>query len=405
MSIEDSDKWMHLDDSASIITNEKGWRMSRANVFAREGSLYYEVKIKKGVPSEGAEVPPGQEGIPQPHVRMGWARREAPLDAPVGFDGYSYGITDLRFQTMHKSRPGKVRPPSAAAKAKSKSKSKYTQPFPKPEKIEEDNPEQQEDHVRTGDVLGLMITLPSLSLHRKITDGIYNPAVDVGDGYQDTTSIQTTAGGDIIRDRNPVPYRGRLYFEQFEYMPSKPMETYSDRGPYSKLDAEPHPHHEETALRTLPGSSIKVFKNGELVGTAFDNLLAFLPPASAPQNPTAGARTGFDDGTLGYYPAIAAFSGGTAEVNFGPDFWCPPPELQHDAAMDGIEGTEDPAEDKRRPRAIGERYKEQIAEDTVWDIVDEAGFFVQDGGFNYAPEIESSEDSKKQATSTSLKDE
>jgi COMPASS component BRE2 len=388
MSIEDSDKWIHLDDSASIITNEKGWRMSRANVFAREGSLYYEVKVLRGVPAEGPPVPPGQENKPQPHIRMGWARREAPLDAPVGFDGYSYGITDARCQTMHKSRPGKIKPPSAKPKSKSKAKAA---PPPKPEKVEDD-PE-HDDHIRTGDVLGLMITLPSLSLHKKVVEGIYNPAVDAGDGFEDPTSIQTASGGDIIRDRNPVPYRGRLYFEQFEYQTSKPMEAYSDRGPFSKLDSEPNPHHDEAALRTLPGSCVMVFKNGQLIGTAFENLLAFLPPASALQNPAAGARTGFDDGSLGYYPAVAAFCGGAAQVNFGPHFWCPPPELQSDTVMAGA-AEQAAAEEKRKAKAIGERHKEQIAEDIVWDIVDEADFFVQDGGYNYAPGKESSDGRK-----------
>jgi COMPASS component BRE2 len=35
----------------------------------------------------------------------------------------------------------------------------------------------------------------------------------------------------------------------------------------------------------------------------------------------------------------------------------------------------------RQLRGIGERYKEQVAEDIVWDIIDEVDFFVQDGGF------------------------
>ena len=35
----------------------------------------------------------------------------------------------------------------------------------------------------------------------------------------------------------------------------------------------------------------------------------------------------------------------------------------------------------RALRGVGERYKEQIAEDIVWDIIDEVDFFMQDGGF------------------------
>jgi COMPASS component BRE2 len=378
MSIEDSDRWFHFDDSARIVTNEKGWRMSRANVFAREGSLYYEVKILNGVPSEGPPVPAGQERIQQPHIRMGWARREAPLDAPVGFDGYSYGITDIRFETMHRSRAGKIALPQP--KSKSKSKAKPNVPVPVHEN----------DHVRTGDVIGLLITLPSLSLHRKVIDGIYNPAVDVSDGFDDTES---STSSDIIRDRIPVPFRGTLYFEQFEYQPTKPIETYSDRTPFNKIT--PHPNHEDVQLRSLPGSEIRVFKNGVEIGTAFEKLLAFLPPASAvPGGQGQGARTGFDDGTLGYYPAVAAFSGGIAEVNFGENgFWYPPPSLnlstksvEEDVAM--AEEPRDEVIEKRRVRAIGERYREQIAEDIVWDIIDEVDFYAQDGGPSYVPEKE-----------------
>jgi COMPASS component BRE2 len=377
MSIEDTDRLFHFDNSATIVTNEKGWRMSRANVFAREGSLYYEVKILNGVPAEGPVIPVGQEKSPQPHIRMGWARREAPLDAPVGFDGYSYGITDIRFETMHRSRAAKITLPQP--KSKSKAKAKPANP----------PPVHENDNVRTGDVIGLLITLPSLSLHRKVIDGIYNPAVDASDGFDDPIG----PAADIIRDRIAVPFKGNIYFEHMEYQSTKPMESYSDRGPYNKV--APHPNHEDVQLRSLPGSDIKVYKNGQLIGTAFEKLLAFLPPASlVPSGPGQGTRSGFDDGSLGYYPAVAAFSGGIAQVNFGPDFWFPPEGLDlqgkksdGDVSM-GDTGSEprDEVAEKRRVRGIGDRWKEQVAEDIVWDIIDEVDFYSQDGGPSYVPE-------------------
>jgi COMPASS component BRE2 len=395
MSVEDSDRSIHFDDAACAITNEKGWRMSRANVFAREGSLYYEVKIINGVPSEGPVVPPGGENTPQPHIRMGWARREAPLDAPVGFDGYSYGITDIRFETMHRSRSAKIALPTKSAKAKSKSKA-AAQPVPVHEN----------DDVRTGDVIGLLITLPSLSLHRKVIDGIYNPAVDVSPGFDDPP----TGASDIIRDRIPVPYRGNIYFEQFEYQATKTMESYSDRAPINKVI--PHPNHEDVVLRSLPHSSIKVYKNGKLIGTAFEKLLSFLPPASLVPAST-GARVGFDDGSLGYYPCISSFSGGIAQTNFGPDFWYPPEDLiltpnlssPHPNADTDINMTDNPEAqtdelkeqavfDKSRAKGICERYKEQVVEDIVWDIIDESDFFAQDGGYNYVREKDSPDGKK-----------
>lgn len=375
MSFEDSDKWIHFDTSGCTITNEKGWRMGRGNVVAREGRLYYEVKVVRGVPAgDGPPVPLGQGNYPQPHIRMGWARREAPLDAPVGFDGYSYGVTDIRFETMHRSRSGKLYNPIP----KTKSKAKPTKPSYTKEPEIAYVPAGQ--HVREGDVLGLEITLPSLSLHRKVVDGSYNPAVDVDDGF--TSSSSTAPGdeiGDIIRDRIPVPYKNDMYFEHFEYEPTKPIDSYSDRGPFNKI--HPHAHHEDIPLRSLPGSSIKVYKNGELVGTAFENLLSFLPMASVPAAKTS--RVGFDDGFLGYYPAVSAFCGGIAEVNFGPDFWHPPPSLTSTAALSSADGEK---VKERHLRGIGERYREQIAEDVVWDIIDETDFFIQDGAYDYKPE-------------------
>lgn len=396
MSFEDTDKWVHYDTAGRHITNEKGWRMARANVCARQGTLYYEVRIVRGVPADGEPISSAQG--PQPHVRMGWARREAPLDAPIGFDGYSYGVTDIRFETMHRSRSGKFFHPKPK-KVKNKTVGAKT----------DNTVIEMKDDVREGDVIGLEIQLPSLTLHQKVVNGVYNPAVDLGDGFDDAPAVKNEPGAevyDVIRDRIPVPYKGNVYFETMDYVSTKAMDAYSDRtlalsslpnpapGTNSMIKVAPNPNHIEPSLRTLPHSAIRVYKNGQLVGTAFENLLAFLPPASAPSK-AAGAREGFDDGMVGYFPAIACFSGGIAEVNFGDDgFWLPPSHLKSSAApvihktssgqdiemTDGNVGQEG-WRPGRTARPIGERYKEQVAEDIVWDIIDEVDFFMQDGGF------------------------
>lgn len=377
MSFEDSDKWFHFDESATVVTNEKGWRMGRANVVAREGTFYYEVKILRGVQPEGSPAEAAKIG-PMPHVRVGWARREAPLDAPVGFDGYSYGLTDIRMEPMHRSRaskfldngtehPSKKNSTTAKSKAGSKLKNDATT-----------TQFSVNDHAREGDVIGMEITLPSLSLHRKIVDGNYNPAVDVGSGL-DHPTIDDEGSANIVRDRFPVPYKGAMYFESLEYRASKAMEGYGDRGPFAK--EVPSPNHDDPTVRNLPHSSIRVYKNGKLVGTAFRNLMAFLPPASQPQV-EKGVRLGLDDGMLGYFPAVGVFSGGVAQVNFGPDFWYPPIGMSaRGAMMDGDVKMEDAdsINKARALRGIGERYAEQIAEDIVYDVIDEVDFFVQDG--------------------------
>lgn len=111
------------------------------------------------------------------------------------------------------------------------------------------------------------------------------------------------------------------------------------------------------------------------MGTAFEDLLGFLPPASRPM-PQVGAREGCDDGMLGYYPAISIFHGGAAEVNFGPDFWYPPPGYTSNDEVDVVPTGE---KESGKIRALSERYREQIAEDIVYDIIDEVDFWMQDG--------------------------
>lgn len=249
-----------------------------------------------------------------------------------------------------------------------------------------------------GDVIGLEISLPPMSLHRQIVEGNYNPAVD---GVQ-TSSGELTHSPDvavnIIRDRIPIRYKQNLYFEQYEYSSVKELEDLCHPAPASTSvkPTPPSPTHPSPALRTLPASYIRIYHNGKLIGTPFESLLAFMTPASKPQAP--GAREGLDDGQLGYYPALSVFRGGAAEVNFGPDFWCPPSEIiSHedegdDDDVDMIGADSSPPLPLSKPRqgtrsASGrasvrpmfERYAEQIAEDVVWDLVDEVDFWVQDG--------------------------
>lgn len=404
MSRSDSDRNFYFDEKACrLVTNQKGWRMGRANVVAREGTFYYEVKIVKGVSPDGSPDAIQQTSTdPIPHVRAGWARRESPLDVPVGFDGYSYGLTDMRMEPMHRSRASKfVDDGDERALAKKKSRKKTGAVG----SLASTTAFTASDSCRTGDVIGLSITLPSIALHRKIADGTYNPAVDRGAG--ETSGIDAETAPNIVRDRIPIPFRGAMYFESLEYRASKSMENYGDRGPFAK--ETPSPNHADASLRTLPGSSIKVWKNGKRVGAAFRDLLAFLPPASQPAA-DRGVRLGLDDGLVGYFPAISVFSGAIAEVNFGPDFWFPPEELQkgNDGAVQSAEAAEPMKQDDgdvqmggmgeegapaaqapkaaaaRHPgvpmRAMAARYQEQIAEDVLYDIIDEVDFFMQDGG-------------------------
>ena len=326
--------------------------MARANVGIREGKWYWECKILSGVENPNNQYEDGYFGG---HVRPGFSRREASLDSPVGFDSYSYGLRDIAGQSVHNSRPVNFFPPG--------------------------------ESICEGDVIGFEIHLPSLSLHKKVVEGTFNKAVDVSDDVE----LHGTQANDVLRDRLPIRYKSHVYFEQFEYQPIKEMEERlhppSIHVPASAAaNQEPNPNHPNVAFRTLPFSCIKVYKNGKLMGTPWKDLLAFLPLASKPNSQNSvGAREGLDDGTLGYYPSISVFQGGVAHANFGPDFEFPPPDLNlnsdEDVDMVGDGSTRlDNSSPFKRVRPLCERYNEQIAEDIVYDILDEVDLWMLDGG-------------------------
>lgn len=368
MNFEDASSLILFDLAGLRITTEKGYRMARANVGVREGRWYWECKILSGIQPANLDPSIAAGRDDGGHVRFGWARREASLDTPVGYDAYSYGFRDVSGQKVHMSRPKDFMPPG--------------------------------ESFCEGDVIGLEINLPSLNLHRKVVEGIYNKAVDVSDDH-DTSPLGESSN--IIRDRVPIRYKSHIYFEQFEYHSTKdleelmnPIPVVSSATPATLQVQPPNPNHPVPALRTLPFSSIRIYKNGQLAGTPFTDLLAFLPPASKPLN-QVGAREGLDDGMLGYFPALSVFRGGCVEANFGPQFWFPPPDLASaamsigdDEAVDMVKvdpptnaapGIKVAVEGSNcHLRAVGERFAEQIAEDVVYDLIDEIDFWAQDGG-------------------------
>ncbi|EEB05872.1 Ash2-trithorax family protein [Schizosaccharomyces japonicus yFS275] len=262
----DTSEPLLVDSTAMAAYVKRGFRMARANVFVNSGEWYFEVRIEKGGGEDGA------------HVRVGVARREAPLDAPVGYDAYSYGLRDTGGQCVHLSRP-----------------TDFMKPF------------------GTGDVLGFHICLPTKKRAANVDLPVY-------------------------RDRIPIRYKGQLYFEQLDYIPSKSMDDL----------LVPLPSRPQLNAASIPGSFIKVYKNGVLMGTAFSDLLDFRPPHSANAN-----HMSFDDGQLGYFPAISMFGGGIASFQFGPHF------------------SHVPAGIGPNVRPICERYDEQIAEDVLYDMLDE----------------------------------
>ncbi len=357
---------MYFDQAGLNVTADQGFRMVRANVAVREGRWYWECKITRGC----AKSSQGSGLESHGHVRMGWARREASRDAPVGYDAYSYGLRDVGGQKVHMSRPKEFFPPG--------------------------------EHIQEGDVIGLEIQLPSENLHRKVVQGSYNPAVDI----IDDGSASAAEAPNIVRDRIPFRFQtSKLWFERFDYHAIKELEDLMNPSPMTSSgptgSAEPpNPNHPIPCLRSLPGSYIRIYKNGVLMGTPFTNLLGFLPPASS-ANPKVqeGSRERLDDGTLGYYPAVSVFRGGSAEVNFGPNFWFPPTHLEPlggDVVMADPGGPQTTKTELPlvKVRGVEERYGEQIVEDIVYDIVDEVHFWMLGGGRRVIDGVPSTEETK-----------
>ncbi|KAL4923336.1 SPRY domain-containing protein [Aspergillus undulatus] len=334
-SFEDSPAAIFFSQDALAVTTNDPWHTARANVCAREGSYYYEARIINGVMSESeAASSNSNSSLPsRGHVRLGFARREADLDVNVGVDCYGYGIRDVNGEVVNRMR------------------CEYF--FPKGESI------------REGDVIGMLITLPPLSLQRKIVEGTYDPGSD-----NSPSKHKPGSATNIIRDRIPFHYKNDFCWQQSNVFPTKQLRDYAFNLKETPTFGPPSPlNGEDASLRTLPGSSITIFKNGLKMGTPFKELYTFLPPASRLANGTnnlgLGERENADDGMIGYYPAVSCYGGGAVECRFeGPWWYGPPSDTDNGEPVSGI----------------GKRFNEQIVEDVVADIVDEVEAMLVWGG-------------------------
>lgn len=193
---------------------------------------------------------------------------------------------------------------------------------------------------RTGDVIGLYISLPP-------------------DGNEKSFFKQR-------RLRRSFNFKGQLYFESVDYSPTKryiEMTEYEATPIKTNIDKPIPPP-------TISGSKIIVYKNGVCQGVMWQDLLSILP---IEQNAKEQDQLRFDDGTLGYYPVISVYRNGTATANFGPDFKYPPskdPEAE--------------AENKRITaeqnvwRPMSERWEEKLIEESLIDLLDEVELWVSE---------------------------
>ncbi|KAK0555255.1 transcription factor, contains a PHD finger motif [Tilletia horrida] len=157
----------------------------------------------------GALPAPMKDG---PHLRIGWARREANLNAPAGFDGYSYALRDSTGQKCYLSRMA---------------------PY-------------AEQGFVPGDTVGIYIYIPPPAYIqqklRRRTERQNAEPLTRADGDVHSQSVQNALPPrerQIRRKRVPIRYKGQLYFESLEYNQSKEMDHLMERSRHGQQKTLP----------------------------------------------------------------------------------------------------------------------------------------------------------------------
>lgn len=334
-----------FNNDMSSVSTLQGWRSVRSNIGVREGKHYVEFNIINANTT-------GDKS----HVRIGFARKEASLEAPVGFDGYGYGLRDLNGQKITLSRP---------------------MDFMKNCK------EIDTAGFKSGDVIGMLIELPPLKEQKQAIESFINQKLrekntQSNDNHPSKKKRKTkknseidnddekyTKYDNISRDQIPIKYKNALYYEQYEYTTTKKMDHLLNPvtvfGEKAILENAVN-SGEATNLQNIPNSKISVFKNGIEIGVMFENLYSFLPTYLEDSELNVSYNTrqlqnssykNTDDGSLGYYPMLSVFQDGVVGINPGPDFKFPIAGLNKDV------------------RPISERYNENVVEGWYWDLIDE----------------------------------
>ncbi|QLQ81048.1 hypothetical protein HG537_0E04030 [Torulaspora globosa] len=381
MNIMDrSDGISLIKDGNDVVSVDEslGWRTSRCDACVKEGEAYWEVEIIRG-----GLLEPFPDDIPLqkrrdvlnsiPHLRIGISKREASLEAPVGFDSYGYGIRDHTLESIHEGN--------------------ITQTLPL-------------KFLKPGDRIGLLLRLPTFEEQNRQADEYrqrriaalssdsskptpsndYWTPEDPGPNKKKTKKgfcnldfqkalLEDIDNKNVIRDHIAIRYKNQLFFEATDYIKTTKPEYHSS----DKREREEYYH--------LADSHLSVYLNGEPLGRAFQDLKPFLPPFSELQykekfffdywrhGTASNNDKGLSDSTqkkglllrnkyvnnnkLGYYPTISCFNGGTARI------------ITQRSELNYFDEVLKAHPRPKDVRVLETLYQEQIAEDIVWDIVDE----------------------------------
>ncbi|CAH8663114.1 unnamed protein product [Schistosoma rodhaini] len=260
LSLSDRANHLKVHESQLSVTGEKGYCMVRATHSVNSGTWYFEATI--------TEQPEGSA------TRIGWSQMYGNLQAPCGYDKFSYSWRSRLGTAFHESR-GKH----------------YV-----------------DEGYKKDDIIGCMIHLPSTT--GPFTSLENQCAESSGLFKTPQANSFSSVAGDIKSNLNNTsngqnPNKYKTLFSTSNYLP----ETYKDR-PLIRFrnsfyfEEKDEPTKVEKLLHPLPGSKITFYHNGKCMGAAFTNIYA-------------GA----------YYPAISIYKSATVSVNFGPYFKYPPSDI------------------------------------------------------------------------------
>ncbi|CAH8654642.1 unnamed protein product [Heterobilharzia americana] len=302
LSLSDRANHLKVHESQLSVTGEKGYCMVRATHSVHSGTWYFEATI--------TEQPEGSA------TRIGWSQMYGNLQAPCGYDKFSYSWRSRLGTSFHESR-GK---------------------------------HYADEGYKKDDVIGCLIHLPSTAgpftsrenhssdsaVQFKTPQG--NKLSSIIDFIQSNLGLNLGATNSSKSKNSPT----------LSYLP----ETYKDR-PLIRFrnsfyfEEKDDQTKAEKSLHPLPGSKIIFYRNGECMGTAFQNIYA---------------------GT--YYPAVSIYKSATVSVNFGPYFKYPPSDLTDWQPMSA--------------RVVGTAVEQTVA-DMIYLVENEG--FIERTIKSYAPQL------------------
>jgi hypothetical protein len=142
------------------VVNDKGYRLAKSSHGVWEGAWYFEVLVEN---SKG-------------HVRIGWSQISGDLQAPCGYDVFSYSWRDAPGALFHQSTAVKDAPVGYAG------------------------------GFKPGDVIGVYIHLPPLTLvnRQELERRLWNPLVDKEYVQIRTGPLQPLRNSEIRYFRNGI---------------------------------------------------------------------------------------------------------------------------------------------------------------------------------------------------------